>query len=87
MQHQEPLPIFYDLGGHHTLEDTDEGGILIVEQGSTLYDLGDHALEVSQDRSILIAGHSAKSDPLKEIVQLDSDEVYKFFTVLKELFQ
>ena len=53
---------------------------------STLYDLGQHALEVTEEGDILIAEHAARETPLKETVQLDQDETYHLFLVLQAWF-
>ena len=60
---------------------------LYVDTTSTLYDLGQHTLEVSSKGSILIIEHATMDTPLKEIVQLDQEETYRLFVVLQAVFQ
>jgi hypothetical protein len=58
-----------------------------TEANSIIYDLGQHILEITQEHTTLIAIHNTGNGPLSEIVQLDSDETYRLYIALKEMFQ
>lgn len=55
---------------------------------STTVDLGAHALEISANGEILIASHPQSGDiPIREVVQLESNEAYKLYCTLHAHFQ
>jgi hypothetical protein len=61
--------------------------MMLPESPSTTYDLGHHTLEITQDRTVLITAQPTESETIAEVVQLDSEETYKLFVALHELFQ
>lgn len=55
---------------------------------ATIVDLGAHALEISDNGDILIASHPQSGEiPIREVVQMDSNEVYKLYCTLHTHFQ
>jgi hypothetical protein len=54
---------------------------------STLVDLGDHAVEITAERGILIASHPGSIEvPIREVVQLSAEETYKLLAALTALY-
>ena len=57
------------------------------ETPSTVYDLGEHLLEVTAARTLLLTAHPASDGTVPELVQLDHEEAYKLFITLQAVFQ
>lgn len=54
---------------------------------SITYNLGPYTLEINQKHATLITIRGTANNPLPEIIQLDSDEAYRLYIVLNEVFQ
>lgn len=59
---------------------------MAISDMSMVYDLGQHSMEISPEGVLLIA-NGADGHPLKEITQLDNEEVYRLFLALQEWFR
>ena len=49
------------------------------------FDLGQHTLELLDERAILLLDHASQSN--HEVMQLDGEETYRLLIVLQEVFR
>ena len=59
---------------------------MFPEPTSTVYDLGQHVLEVTAGQTFLLTAHPTDQGPVSEQVELDHEEAYKLLITLQTMF-